>query len=284
MNEARERILSYAQSFDKVTTVILMLSLEEATKSHSLRYRIAARLQQQIFSLARSIVKLTLISTKVDLQAVRENAQSIIALTRILTESCAKFFYLTIDPSNKTELERRFAYYSLVGARKLKQLHLTAGANNESIVSIDKIIAGNQKRWLKSDPYNWAPFLALSSKEKKKIISGNTQEDCLTNHFREAINRRLNAAEKLHYQLLGNVAVHSSSFLLYTHEPIAGDEPSFLEGVTSFALFNAARHLALHGLETLARFPVIKNQLTTADGADLTQLARGIKQDAYLYA
>src|SRR5271155_2255546 len=122
MNTQGERIHGYVKVFDRIADSVMALRLETRSRKYPIRYNVASTLQFQMFSLISSILKLTRIESDVHLQAIDENAQAIIGLTRFLNESGNKFFYLVIDSQDETELERRFAYYSLVGARKFKKL------------------------------------------------------------------------------------------------------------------------------------------------------------------
>jgi len=283
MSKNETPFFQYSRCLDRMIDIILPLKMIPAARGpSSLRWNLASELQNQIFSVSISIVSLTKISSEVDMKAVFENAQAILGLTRVLTELCNKFFYLVVDPVDELELQRRYAYYMLVGTVKFKTLTVNTMVDSASIASLDTSIADRQKMFLRTNPYTWTPFKILTSKEQGKILKGDTIDDYLKMDFNKAISKRLDQKEKSHYQNLGNIAIHSSSLLLSIQEEF-DDEIPFQACIASFAIFNSSRHLALNGLELLWRFPELKNQISIEAGAELTQLARGIKQKDYLY-
>jgi hypothetical protein len=282
MNESDKIYLSFAQSLDKVVDQIWLLKFPKAKKSDLLRLKVASGLQLQMIAVARSIIRLTQIAGKTNTQAVNENAQIIMSSTRVLTESCNKFYYLVVNPKSDEEFERRFAYYTLVGSRNFRNLAKNTAADALTINRANQIYEDRKQIFVKTNPDNWPPFAALDADLKKLVLKGKTTSDYIESDFNDAIGSRLNPTEKSHYQGLGNVATHSSSVLLFMHEEQDGNELSSQTQTACFTIFNASRHLALLALEIMRFFPEMKGRVSKNSIDELKLLARDVKNQNYL--
>jgi hypothetical protein len=291
MNDDDKQLLSYAQVFDRTVDFILPGMLDEADQRTSFRHKAAGKLQENLLSVAKSIVKLTKIAASVELAAVSENSQSILSLSRVLVELCNKLAYLAISPADDKELKLRTLYFSLVGAVNYRKLidsiegdsngNVPHPGRDPALKKADQIITLRQDELAKAGFGNWQPFSSLNPEMQKRALKGKTQEDYLKDDFEDCLSHRLNPNEHKHYKDLGNVAIHSSAFVMAFFDD--GEENQvFIAGVACLALYNAARHLALCTLEAVNRFPELKTRIDSDTMADLRQLAEGLKKPNHL--
>jgi len=290
----RRQLLDCAGSLDKRVDSILPLLSYPAIKNHPIRYKVAYKLLDQLIGLAKSIIKHTKISNEVKLQAVDENCQAIIGSLRMLTESCNKFYYLAIEPTTDDELKIRWFYYSLVACVKYKKLLESVPSpqpdpeRDKIFAHIDKSIAKHQKELAGCGITKWPPFVTLGkgkngADRQKSVLDGTTQEDYIKSDFYRALALRLNATERKHYQDLGNVAVHSSGFLLFFRDNPPKTGVALVTGGACLNLWNASRHLALCALEMIHHFPDIEQLIDTQTKVDWQAVARDVKEPGYLF-
>jgi hypothetical protein len=288
LNEIETELLRYAKVFDEVIDLVLPTLIEKAEQRTSFRHKVAGKLQERLFDVALSIANLTKIAAKVELKAISENSQSILALSRVLIELCNKFNYLALSPRDASELKLRTLYFSLVGAVKYKKLLESIEDNSihdperdRQVAHVEKIIDQRKSDLTKAGFRQWKVFRGLKPEMQKEALQGKTQDDYLKKDFELVMNERLNPKEKKHYQDLGSVAIHSSAFVISFYDDPHENE-SFLAGVVCLALFNASRHLALCTLEATTQFSELKARLESSALIDLRQLAEGLKNKDYL--
>jgi len=288
------QLLDCAASLDKKVDSVLPLLSVPAIKNHPIRYRVAYKLLEQLIGLAKSIITHTKISNEVKLQAVDENCQAIIALLRVLTESCNKFYYLAIEPANDDELRIRWIYYSLVACVKYKKLLESVSSpqpdreRDKAFAHIDRSISKHQTELAGCGIDKWPPFVALGkgkngADRQKNVLDGTTQEDYIKSDFYRALALRLNATERKHYQDLGNVAVHSSGFMLFFRDAPPKTGIALITGAACLNLWNASRHLTLCALELLHRFPEMEQLIDAQTKVDWQTVARDVKEPGYLF-
>jgi hypothetical protein len=203
-----------------------------------------------------------------------------------------KFYYLAINPTSDLELKRRFAYFALKAAVDYKKMRsfINGGAlatqlQPEEVLEnarLDKIISDRKKQLQSLDMDAWIPFKNLNTQDQNSALEGKVRLDYIASDFDRALNLRLNLTEKQHFNALGNVAVHSSAFLLFTRIS-DGSPQTFIGGLACTVLFYVARHLALASLEANDGIPEMKDFLNAKVVNDLRTIARGIKQPNYLY-
>jgi hypothetical protein len=293
LTELISHLSQYAVVFDQTIDRALPLVSIDSVKNHPIRYKVAFKLLRQLLSTAQTISKLTKIQSQVKIQAVDENCQSLLALIRVLVESCNKFFYLAIDPQDDKEIQIRWIYYSYVACVKYKKLlrsvqSMDVDPERDKIYArIDTSIANHKAQLSSAGIASWPPFLALASDKAKgatrqqQVLDGDTKDDYLPSDYNSAISRRLNEREKSHYQMLGNVGTHSSGLILFFES--TDDEFSLISQATCLYLYNASRHLALCGLEMIHKFPEMETLLDSKAKADWEIMARDLKKSDYLY-
>jgi hypothetical protein len=292
----RAQLLGYADSLDRRVDSVLPLLSVPAKKNNPKRYKVAYKLLEQLISLAKSIIKHTKISSEVKLQAVDENCQAILGSLRMLTESCNKFYYLAIEPETDEELEIRWIYYSLVACVKYRKIMENVASPTpehekdkvDLIARIDKSIAKHQKELARCGITKWPPFIALGKGKKgsdrqKRVLDGMTQDDYIKADFDRALALRLNETERRHYQDLGNVAVHSSGFILFLRDEAPKTGVATITGAACLNLWNASRHLALCALEMIDRFPSMEHLIDAQTKVDWQAVARDVKEPEYLF-
>jgi len=223
MDDIDHQLLSYAKTFDKSTDLFFLVLLKDEKLNISFRREVIGKLQAYILTVARSISLLTKIAAEVRWEAISENYQSILALTRVLVELSNKFYYLGISPTSDEELRLRTLYFSLVGAVNYKKLLKTVpfgssqdfGQENNQFEVVDRLIQARKKELKDAGFIQSSVFQTLSNKRKSIVINGETAEDYIKEDFKPCIERRLDLNEEKHYRDLGNVAVHSSAFVLF---------------------------------------------------------------------
>ncbi len=277
---------------DTLDAIIPLLRLRPHQPS-CLRSEIAFLLLDQLVAVTRSIASFCRADGELALTAVYANAHSILALTRVQAELSNKFYYLTIHPADDLEVKRRFAFFALKAAHDYKKMRSLI--NNGSLPNsgdpadiiensrIDSIIDQRRKQLLSLNIDQWPPFHALSQKLQTDALKGKVPSDCIPSDFDAALSERLNSTEHRHFKTLGNVAVHSSAFLLFTREAEGGVAPPLIGGLACTALFSTAMYLALCGLEANASIAETKGKLPDISVRFLRLLARRIKHPAYLY-
>ena len=171
LDELHAELVRYAKIFDATLDVVFPTVIDGAELRSSFRHKATGRLQRRLMSVAQSLNRLTKIASKVELNAISENSQSILALSRVLIELSDKLNYLVLSPDQESELKLRTLYFSLVGAVKHKKLHLTIapdGANDqerqESLARIQKLIDKRKTELLAAGVENWAAFVNLGNR------------------------------------------------------------------------------------------------------------------------
>ncbi len=212
----------------------------------------------------------------------------------MLNESCNKFYNIAIEPENDDELKIRWLIYALVAHVKFRKLFLSVSGMHDDpdtarkLAGIDAKIQDYKSELTTRAIQRWPPFIALGKEKKglvrqQAVLDGTTQEDYIRSHFDRIISSRLTATEKQHYQSLGNVAVHSSAFMLFFHDSPDENGLSLLGGVTCLYVFNASRNIALCALEMIHAFPGIEPSVDTKTRTALQAIARDIKKPGYLF-
>ena len=110
-----------------------------------------------------------------------------------------------------------------------------------------------------------------------------TQEDYLRSDFYRAISVRLNADERKHYQGLGNVAVHSSGFMLFFRGSPSSEGVNLVTGAACLNIFHVSRHLALCALEMINRYPEMEVLIDAKTKVNWQILSRDVKAARYLF-
>jgi hypothetical protein len=185
-------------------------------------------------------------------------------------------------------------YFSFVASVKYKEMMLnipslgTDPERDRVFANIDKSISKHQAELVAAGLEQWPTFVDLGLKKngawlQQQVRDGKTPDDYIRSDFHRAIALRLNKEERKHYEGLGNVAVHSSAFMMFFRDPLPDGEWGLVTQAACLYVLNATRHLSLCGLELIDKFPELANLIDAKTKDEWQTLARQIKEPTYLF-
>jgi len=179
-----QQLFQCAKRFDQAVDLTLPCLLGEEDQKISFRHWAAGKLQEKLFGVAKSLSKLIKVSAEVELNEINAHSQSILALSRVLTELCNKLAYLALDPKDDNELRLRTLYFSLVGAvrykEKLETISDPSGnlaAHQEQLKKISEKIDDRKSRLQEAGFEDWEAFKRENPKIQTLLREGRTAED-----------------------------------------------------------------------------------------------------------